>query len=69
MDKKDSVISNKLGGIRKPLSPYSLPFWNSLTILTGKNCFTQFTTGMAAWLLLTFLVCSHNQLSSILSKF
>ena len=28
-------------------------------------CFTQFSTSMAAWLLLTFFVCLHNQLSSI----
>ena len=28
-------------------------------------CFTQFSTSMAAWLLLTFFLCLHNQLSSI----
>ena len=39
---------------------------SSLTILTGKDwCFTQFSTGMAGWLLLIFLICLHNQLSSI----
>ena len=37
-----------------------------LPILTGKDwCFTQFSTGMAVWLLLIFLICLHNQLSSI----
>ena len=30
-----------------------------------KLCFTQFSTRMAAWLLLTFFICLHNQLSSI----
>ena len=29
--------------------------------------FTQFSTGMAGWLLLIFLICLHNQLSSIYS--
>ena len=39
-----------------------------LTRLTGKDwCFTQFSTGMAGWLLLIFLICLHNQLSSIYS--
>ena len=39
---------------------------HSLTILTGKDwCFTQFSTGMAGWLLLVFLICLHNQLSSV----
>ena len=28
-------------------------------------CFTQFSTRMATWLLLTFFKCLHNQLSSI----
>ena len=32
-----------------------------------KPCFTQFSTRMAAWLLLTFFICLHNQLSSIYS--
>ena len=31
-----------------------------------KLCFTQFSTWMAGWLLLTFLICLHNQLSSIM---
>ena len=30
-----------------------------------KLCFTQFSIRMAAWLLLTFSICLHNQLSSI----
>ena len=30
-----------------------------------KLCFTQFSKIMAAWLLLTFFTCLHNQLSSI----
>ena len=30
-----------------------------------KLCFTLFSTKMAAWLLLIFFVCLHNQLSSI----
>ena len=29
-----------------------------------KFCFIQFSTGMAGWLLLTFLICLYNQLSS-----
>ena len=36
---------------------------NKLTIHTGKNCFTQFSTRMAAWVLLTFFICLQNQLS------
>ena len=37
-----------------------------LTILRGKDWFfTQFSTGMAGWLLLIFLICLHNPLSSI----
>ena len=37
-----------------------------LTILTGKDwCFTQFSKGMVGWLLLIFLICLHNKLSSI----
>ena len=36
-----------------------------LTILTEKNCFIQFSTRMAGWLLPTFFICLHNQLSSI----
>ena len=35
-------------------------------ILIRKDwCFTQFSTGMAGWLLLIFFICLHNQLSSI----
>ena len=30
-----------------------------------KLCFTQFSTRMPAWLLVTFFICLHNQLSSI----
>ena len=30
-----------------------------------KLCFTRFTTRMTAWLFLTFVMCLHNQLSSI----
>ena len=36
-----------------------------LTILAGKNCFTQFNMRIAAWLLLTFFICLHNQLNFI----
>ena len=37
-----------------------------LTILTRKDlCFTQFSTGMAVCLLLSFFICLHNQLSSV----
>ena len=32
-----------------------------LTILIGKNCFTQFSTRMAAWLLLIFFIRLHNR--------
>ena len=39
---------------------------DNLTILTGKNCcFPQFSTRMTAWLLLTFFICLHIQLSSM----
>ena len=39
-----------------------------LTVLTGKDrCFTQFSTGVAGWLLLIFFICLDNQLSSIYS--
>ena len=34
-----------------------------------KLCFIQFSTGMAAWLLLIFFICLHNQLSSIMHSF
>ena len=37
---------------------------NTLTIPTGENCFIQFSTRIAGWLLLTFLICLQNQLSS-----
>ena len=48
---------------RKSKIPKHFP---SLTILTGKDWYlTQFSTGMARWLLLTFFICLHNQLSSI----
>ena len=33
--------------------------------LKEKLCFTQFSTRMAVWLLLTFFICLYNQLSSI----
>ena len=36
-----------------------------LWILTGKNCFIQFSTRMASLLLLTFSICLHNQSSII----
>ena len=32
-----------------------------------KLCFSPFSTKMAAWLLLTFFICLHNQLGSIYS--
>ena len=36
------------------------------TILTGEKLYvTQFSKWMAAWLLLTFFICLHNQLSSV----
>ena len=34
-------------------------------ILLGKEIDTQFSTGMAGWLLLIFLISLHNQLGSI----
>ena len=37
----------------------------SLTILTVKTCFIQFSTRVAGWLLLIPLVCIHNQWSLI----
>ena len=44
----------------------SLFMYELLAILTGKSCFIQFSKRMAGWLLLTFLICLHNQLSSII---
>ena len=44
----------------------SLFMYELLTILTGKSCFIQFSKRMAGWLLLTFLICLHNQLRSII---
>ena len=52
------IIPQKLNGCR------GCSEW--LTILTGKNCFFQLIAKMAGWLLLTFLVCLHNQFSSII---
>ena len=41
--------------------------WSVLsTKLTGKNCFIQFITRMVGWLLLSFLICLHKQISSII---
>ena len=38
---------------------------SSLTLLTRKDlCFTQFSTRMAGWLLLIFLICLHNQINT-----
>ena len=34
--------------------------------MAGWLCFTQLSTGMAGWLLLTLLICLQNQLSSII---
>ena len=34
-----------------------------------KLCFIQFSTRMAGWLRLTFLICLHNKLSSIIHTF
>ena len=40
--------------------------WGESSILRGKDrCFTQFSTGIASWLLLMFLTWLLNQLSSI----
>ena len=40
--------------------------WGDSSILRGKDwCFTQFSTGIASWLLLMFLTWLLNQLSSI----
>ena len=39
--------------------------FSTLTILTGKNCFIQFSARMAAWLLRPFFKCLNNQLRSI----
>ena len=44
----------------------SLGYIFYLMILTGKNCFIYFITRMVGWLVLTFLLCLHNQLSSII---
>ena len=44
--------------------PYSLTcFYNTHR---GKTVFTQFSTRMAAWLLLTFFMYLHNHFSSII---
>ena len=40
--------------------------WGESSILRGKDwCFTQFSTGIASWLLLMFLTWLLNQLNSI----
>ena len=40
--------------------------WGESSILRGKDwCFTQFSTGIASWLLLMFLTWLLNQLSSL----
>ena len=40
--------------------------WGESSILRGKDwCFTQFSTGIASWLLLMFLTWLLNQLSTI----
>ena len=48
----------------------SQEFWSEFCKIFNdthkKNCFIQFSTRMGGWLLLTFLMCLHNQLSSIM---
>ena len=52
--------------IRRKKLQYVWEGVKQLTIPTGKDwCFTQFSTGMAGWLLLIFFISLHNQLSSI----
>ena len=47
---------------------FHVSYVSILTILTVKDWwFTQFSTETAGWLLLIFLICLHNQLSSIYS--
>ena len=53
-----NLISNHLKEINKNLDNYSSKCDN------GKN-FIQFSTRMDGWLLLTFFMCLHNQLSCI----
>ena len=60
---REKSISGVLGqkALGQPIRLYDY-----LTILTWKSlCFAQFSIRMAAWLLLTFFVCLHNQLSPI----
>ena len=59
------ILTNIKTNIKKRNKEISFRLKNVLTILTGKNCFNQFSTRMAAWLLLTFFICLRNQLSSI----
>ena len=58
------------GGLNKKVR-YFILVWTLFIRLKTLNdshreklCFAQFNTIMAAWLLLTFFICSHSQLSS-----
>ena len=60
------ICGSYFGQLFKPVF-FQINLKNSLllTILTGKDwCLTQFSTAMVGWLLLIFLMCFHNQLSS-----
>ena len=72
------VIRNSGPGTRNIMSSFSLPLhyilYHTYLLITffssingthwEKLRFTQFSTRMGAWLLLTFFTCLHNQLSS-----
>ena len=56
-------VNKTIGLLRKLQKTLPRPV---LMILTGKDWrFTQFSTEMAGWLLLIFLICLHKQLNSV----
>ena len=56
------ILKKKVNIVAANGSSWSVKF--RLAILTAKNCFIHLSTRTAGWLLLTFLICLHNQLSS-----
>ena len=56
------ILKKRVNIVAANGSSWSVKF--RLAILTAKNCFIHLSTRTAGWLLLTFLICLHNQLSS-----
>ena len=62
---KDDIMSS-ICQEKRDYSDFEKKFVDTLNdTLRKKLCFTQFSTRMAAWLLLIFFICLHNQLSPI----